>query len=134
MYDIIAVTKALADESRVRLLAALNGRELCVCQLIQVVGLASSTISKHLSILRSARLIDSRKEGRWMYYRLKNNMAGAIQKNALSWLLEAIADQPRIIQDRQRLEEILMIDPEVLCHQQSHGTNKTNNANLKIFP
>jgi ArsR family transcriptional regulator, arsenate/arsenite/antimonite-responsive transcriptional repressor len=72
MFDIMSLIKALADETRVRLLAALEGRELCVCQLIELVDLAPSTVSKHLSILRSARLIEGRKDGRWMHYRLAN--------------------------------------------------------------
>jgi ArsR family transcriptional regulator len=43
--------------------------ELCVCQLIKMLGLAPSTVSKHMSILRQARLVQARKEGKWMYYR-----------------------------------------------------------------
>ena len=62
--------KALGDENRLRTLYALKRGELCVCQLIALLDLAPSTVSKHLSILRSAGLADSRKEGRWMYYRL----------------------------------------------------------------
>ena len=70
MWDFMAVTKALADENRVRMLLALQKQELCVCQIIELVKLAPSTVSKHMSILRSAHLVDARKDGRWMYYRL----------------------------------------------------------------
>ena len=70
MKEFIAITKALADESRVRLLLALEERELCVCQLIELLGLAPSTVSKHMSILKQAGLVDMRKEGRWAYYRV----------------------------------------------------------------
>ena len=52
MRDFLAVTKALADETRVRLLLALRDHELCLCQLVELVALASSTVSKHMSILR----------------------------------------------------------------------------------
>ncbi|MGA9236606.1 MAG: metalloregulator ArsR/SmtB family transcription factor, partial [Desulfobacterales bacterium] len=75
MRHLVRTTKALADATRIRILGALQGRELCVCQLIELLGLAPSTVSKHLSILRNARLIDSRKEGRWMYYRLSGEDA-----------------------------------------------------------
>ncbi|RJQ77477.1 MAG: ArsR family transcriptional regulator [Desulfobacteraceae bacterium] len=131
MFEIIAVTKALADESRVRLLAALEDKELCVCQLTELIGLASSTVSKHLSILRSARLIESRKEGRWMYYRLADALPQATQEKALTWLMGAINDQPRIRADRQRLAEILTKDPEVLCRQQSQDAAKRSSAGIK---
>ena len=69
MLDFMAIAKALADENRVRLLLALQKQELCVCQLIELIGLAPSTVSKHMSILRQARLVEARKEGRWVYYR-----------------------------------------------------------------
>jgi ArsR family transcriptional regulator, arsenate/arsenite/antimonite-responsive transcriptional repressor len=67
MRDRLDVLKALADETRLRALCALRGGELCVCQLIALLELAPSTVSKHLSILRAARLVESRKEGRWIY-------------------------------------------------------------------
>lgn len=69
MRDLMAVLKALADENRVRILGAVRQRELCVCQIVELLGLAQSTVSKHVSILHQARLVESRKEGRWMYYR-----------------------------------------------------------------
>ena len=69
MLDFMAIAKALADENRVRLLLALQKQELCVCQLIELMGLAPSTVSKHMSILKQARLVEARKQGRWVYYR-----------------------------------------------------------------
>lgn len=60
MLDFMAIAKALADENRVRLLLALQKQELCVCQLIELIGLAPSTVSKHMSILRQARLVEAR--------------------------------------------------------------------------
>src|SRR5690349_10767483 len=60
MREFMAITKALADENRVRVLLALQGGELCVCQITELFGLSASTISKHLSILYRAGLVDSR--------------------------------------------------------------------------
>jgi hypothetical protein len=74
MRDVVTIAKALSDENRVRILAILEGRDLCVCQVIELLGLAPSTVSTHLSILKHARLIDGRKHGRWMYYRLAGEM------------------------------------------------------------
>lgn len=59
MRDLMAVLKALADENRVRVLLAVQGRELCVCQIVELLGRAPSTVSKHLSILHQARLVDA---------------------------------------------------------------------------
>jgi ArsR family transcriptional regulator, arsenate/arsenite/antimonite-responsive transcriptional repressor len=119
MYEIMAVTKAMADETRVRMLAALEGRELCVCQLIELVELAPSTVSKHLSILRGARLIESRKKGRWIYYRLAKKNSSKLIKGALSWVAQSLRTQKRIMDDQKRLEQILKTDPEQLCRKQT---------------
>ncbi len=67
MREVLDVTKALADGNRLRVLMALGGGELCVCQIVELLQLAPSIISKHMAILRQARLVESRKEGRWMY-------------------------------------------------------------------
>ena len=109
------ITKALADENRVRIIAALRDRELCVCQLIELLGLAPSTVSKHLSILRNARLIAGRKEGRWMYYRLAGKEGSAEIEDALSWVFRSVTGSTRIVEDALRLEEVLNIDLQVLC-------------------
>lgn len=62
--------KALAHPVRLRILAMLRDGELCVCEITDVVGLAPSTISQHLSDLRRAGFISERKAGRWVHYAL----------------------------------------------------------------
>lgn len=129
MRQVIRTTKALADENRIRIIGALKGRELCVCQLIELLCLAPSTVSKHLSILKNARLIDSRKQGRWMYYRLADDEVTPGQiKEALDWTVRSIAETNQFLSDNQRIEEILLIDPEILCSQQNRsGSCETDN-------
>jgi DNA-binding transcriptional ArsR family regulator len=117
MFEFMNITKALADENRVRILLALNGRdELCVCQLIDMLQLAPSTVSKHLFILRNARLVLGRKEGRWMYYRLNTkDGAPAAVAGALSWVIRSVADDPIVAEDDERLIDILSQPPESKC-------------------
>jgi ArsR family transcriptional regulator, arsenate/arsenite/antimonite-responsive transcriptional repressor len=115
MRDVVTIAKALSDENRVRILAILEGRELCVCQVIELLGLAPSTVSKHLSILKHARLIDGRKHGRWMYYRLAGEDVPAVAKDAIGWALNALRRDQQRAKDAERLLQILTIDPEVLC-------------------
>jgi DNA-binding transcriptional ArsR family regulator len=101
------ITKALADENRIRILMALHGRdELCVCQLIDLLQLAPSTVSKHLFILRNARLVLGRKEGRWMYYRLNTSGSPPTIAGALDWVIKSVGDDPLIEQDKERLSGI----------------------------
>lgn len=67
--------KALAHPARLRILALLRGGELCVCQLMEILGLAASTVSEHLSLLRRAGLVLERKEGKWVFYTLTEDPA-----------------------------------------------------------
>jgi ArsR family transcriptional regulator len=124
MRELLAISSALSDENRLRALAALSragGGELCVCQIIELLDLAPSTVSKHLSILRQAGLIDARKDGRWMYYRLAGGDAPRPVREALAWLGRCFGGDKRIIEDGRRLKVIQRIDPEVLCCQQRQG-------------
>lgn len=112
------ITKALADEKRVRTLLALQPGELCVCQITELFGLAPSTISKHLSILFQAGLVESRKEGRWIYYQLPGKHAPVVVREALDWIQKALADNPQVLADNQQLKKILKQDPAELCQRQ----------------
>ena len=117
MRDIIDMLKALADEKRARILYALRGGELCVCQLIALLDLAPSTVSKHLTILRSARLIDSRKNGRWMYYRFSKEFRPASAGKALELLFKDMQKTPQIAADQKRLKRISREGREALCRR-----------------
>ena len=112
------ITKALADENRVRTLLALREGELCVCQITELFGLAPSTISKHLSVLHQAGLVESRKEGRWIFYRLPSNGAMPGAREAIRWLEKSAADEPRISEDSEKLKKLLRMDPVELCKRQ----------------
>jgi ArsR family transcriptional regulator, arsenate/arsenite/antimonite-responsive transcriptional repressor len=118
MWDVMAVTKALADENRVRMLLAVHRKELCLCQLIELVGLAPSTVSKHMSILRQARLVEGRKEGRWMYYQIAGPNASKAVRDAIAWVRRSLARDPRIAEDIERLDRILKMDLQELCESQ----------------
>lgn len=134
MRHLVRTTKALADEGRIRILGALKERELCVCQLIELLGLAPSTVSKHLSILRNARLIISRKQGRWMYYRLAGAEAPEQIIAALAWILRSFGGSGQHALDCRRLDEILRIDPEALCSRQSRSDTAETRIETQTAP
>lgn len=108
---------ALSDTSRLRIISALNGGELCVCQITELLGLAPSTVSKHLSLLRGNGLISSRKDGRWMYYRLAGRKASPQVQRALRWALRALADDPQLGKDNRALKRLRAQDVEELCRK-----------------
>jgi DNA-binding transcriptional ArsR family regulator len=111
-----AVMKAVADPTRVRILKMLEGGELCVCQIIAVLGLSPSTVSKHLSLLKAARLVNDRKEKKWVHYSLDreggDEYAGGILRELATWL----EGDPVIAGDRCRLAEARKgVGPPAAC-------------------
>jgi DNA-binding transcriptional ArsR family regulator len=118
MREFMAITKALSDPGRVRILLALRRRELCVCQITELFGFAPSTMSKHLSILHHAGLIQSRKTERWVHYRLPDKPVPAAVREALDWVRKSLAKTQETQTDTKKLKRILKIDPAEICRRQ----------------
>lgn len=97
---------ALADPTRLRLLNLIEGREICVCHLVDVLGQGQPKISRHLAYLRREGLVSARREGKWMHYRLIDQLdpqTGAILKAVLA----GMAGDPLLMADRVRLQKLL---------------------------
>jgi ArsR family transcriptional regulator len=128
MESILAIARALSDENRVRALLALGDEEVCVCQIIELLKLAPSTVSKHMSILKQAMLVAGQKKGRWMYYRLPGKAAPRVVRQAISWVRQAGFEDDGIQKDADRMKKILGTDRELLCERQSiRRKQKTTN-------
>lgn len=113
MFDFMTVARALADENRVRILMALREREMCVCQVTGFLDLSPSATSKHLSILKQARLIESRKKGKWVHYRLADSEhTSATVRGALAWVVSGVGDSPVMREDARRIARILECEEE----------------------
>ena len=115
MKDFMNVVRALADENRVRAFLALHERELCVCQLMELLQLAASTASKHLSILKQAGLVECRRDGRWTYYRQSERSRSPLIRSALTWVhanLVGTSDARRV---EKNVRRILKMNLEELC-------------------
>ena len=113
----MTITKALSDPNRVRILLSLRRGELCVCQITELLNLATSTISKHLSILNKAGLNLSRKTERWGYYRLTVKAASVVVREALDWVSKSLGESDEATADAAKLKRILKIDPVELCRR-----------------
>lgn len=111
MKAFIRVMKALSDPNRVKILKMLGAKGLCVCEITAVLGLAQSTVSKHLKVLEDAGLVDSKKDGGWVNYKLvddfENQYAAVMQQQLKGWLDESPQIQEAVRQaktaDRQRI-------------------------------
>ncbi len=115
MRNMINITKALSDKNRVRALMMLSRGELCVCQLIEMLRLAPSTVSKHMSILRQAQLVTVRKQARWMYYRLADDDAPEYVVEAIKWVRNSLARDKQITSDARRLKAVCEKTIQELC-------------------
>lgn len=121
MQQFVAITKALSDESRVRILMSLRDGELCLCQIVEVLGLAPSTVSKHVELLRRAGLVERRKQGRWHYYQLAGRGAPKVAREAIRWALRSLEQDPEITADAAKLGCVRETDLEELagCYSRS---------------
>lgn len=115
MNDFVSIAKALGDESRVRALMALTGGELCLCQIIELLGLSPSTVSKHMSVLQQAGLIQRRKDGRWHYYRLVGKEGSPVAREAIRWARRSLAEEGVIVDDIQAMCCVREKDPKELA-------------------
>ena len=115
MQEYTNTSKALSDRSRLRILKLLEEHELCVCQLREVLSLKQSTVSKHLSILKRERLVESRREGTWAFYSLPKRRGGDFRQVQTSLALNWLNDDPLVRSDRAALKKILNIDIKMLC-------------------
>ena len=108
------IGKAIDHPLRVRALAALRDRELCVCELIELLGLAPSTVSKHMTVIAEAGLISRRREGRWTYYSLPSDPEAPIA-HAIDLVMSLVEDDPIVCEDRANV-------PHITCTtEEQHG-------------
>jgi len=100
------IFKALSDETRLRILSLLTGGELCVCDLMTTLGLPQSTVSRHLAFLRNAGLVEDRRQGVWMFYRLTSG-GDPVLGDFLAVLPGRLAETPqgRSDQDALRIQQ-----------------------------
>ncbi|MFH1007290.1 MAG: metalloregulator ArsR/SmtB family transcription factor [Candidatus Latescibacterota bacterium] len=110
----IKVFKAIADESRLRILGMLDGKTLCVCEIAEVLGLAQSTVSRHLKVLEESGLVHREKEGLWVAYSLPSAPLGSLQEGILDLVRELSAGDPLVSRDRRAAEQV---DREVICRR-----------------
>ncbi len=117
LRDYETVLKAAADPTRVRILKILEGGELCVCQVIAILSLGQSTVSKHLFLLRTAGLIQDRRDKKWIHYSIDrksdNPYVGTLLRNIRKWL----NDDPLILKDLERAALARDIGPVVICER-----------------
>lgn len=103
--SIALLFKALADQTRLRLINLIGDEEICVCFFVEVLKTNQPKISRHLAYLKRAGVVAARRDGKWMHYRLvepEDPHAARIFREVRSWL----SDNPAMASDRTRLRKI----------------------------
>ena len=117
MNTVLQIFKALSDRNRLRIFAALmHYEELCACQFVELLQVTGATASRHLSQLTQAGLIQSRKEGRWIFYRLTDDKFNV--EVAAKWLKEELSQSAGFHADLKTLKKITTFNREDLCRKQ----------------
>lgn len=91
LKEVLNIAKALSDSNRLKVTTVLMFQdELCACQITEMLKLAPATVSRHMGVLQNAGLVQSRKKGRWVYYRISDSFPNLIRQ----WLLEYVQAPP----------------------------------------
>lgn len=106
------IYKALSEPNRIRIIKMLQEKSLCVCEITEILKLAASTVSKHLSVLKGAGLIIDEKDNKWINYKINPNPEDPGVISALFSVKLLMEDDEIIRKDR---EMIKTVDRELIC-------------------
>lgn len=127
-FDLELFFAALADRTRLRLLNMLGGDEVCVCFFAEVVKTNQPKISRHLAYLKRAGLVEARRDGKWMHYRVtapKNKRAAEV----FAGIMEMLKEDEEMRNDQKKLAEICCAPQQFVDIQ---SAKKTKSKALKI--
>lgn len=114
MRETTSLFKALSDETRLRTVTLLTHGELCVCDIMEILGLPQSTVSRHLSTLRQAGLVKDRRQGVWIFYRLVESPE-PIYRELLDILSGGLEHLDQVQSDRLKLEKLVANKENAVC-------------------
>lgn len=112
MDEFIKIFKALTDKNRVRILKMLEKKQMCVCEITSVLGLATSTVSTHLTLLKEAGFITDIKSGKWVDYSLNKSSDNPVLHQILAMMPGWLNNDETISNDN---EKILLANREAIC-------------------
>jgi len=107
MEDLVKVLKSLSDETRLRMLMLIEQEELCVCEVMQILDMRQSRVSRHLNILRDAGLAKARRQGTWMFYRSVANESSEHHAQVVDVLKKWTENNETVRRDLARLKECI---------------------------
>ena len=109
MRELIKVFKALSDETRIRMLELLSQGELCVCEIMQALEISQTRASRNLGILRDAGLLQDRRDGQWVHYSVRKEVATEYLK-LLELVTSLLKEDQTLVEDKKRLKMAVKIE------------------------
>jgi ArsR family transcriptional regulator len=109
MRELMKVFKALSDDTRIRLLKLLSERELCVCELMQVLEMTQSRVSRNLGVLKEAGLVKDRRDGTWAFYSLDRKSFNQYAAPMLGLLDVWLNEEEIVKKDREKLKKAVRL-------------------------
>ena len=113
MDDLINLFSLLSDKTRLRILLLLLDKELCVCEIFAALDMSQPRVSRQLAILKQAKLIKDRRDGKWIYYRIDKTNNSARLMSILAFLPDWLANDPEFINDKLTLQKNSSIKNEI---------------------
>jgi ArsR family transcriptional regulator len=107
MKNVVKIFKALADPTRLRIMLLLRQRELCVCELMFILGMGQSRISHQMRILRDAGIAEDIRDGRWIIYRVPQEARTLLRGLFAGALQERLRLSGEASEDAQKLESCI---------------------------
>ena len=110
MRNHLKVFRALGDKNRLRVIKMLEAKPMCVCEITAVLNLAPSTVSKHLSLLHEAELVEETKDGKWVNYSLSSKSRIPFVLEMLKFLRRSLKDDPEVLADMEKAKKVNRVD------------------------
>lgn len=117
LRDYEMVMKSVGDPTRVRILKLLEAGEMCGCQVVAILELSQSTISKHFFLLKMVGLVKERKEKKWVHYALARSGGNPYARKMLNTLRGWLNDDPVVERDKKREALARALGPAYICEK-----------------
>ena len=104
--EYVNVFKALSDPNRIRIIKMLSERELCMCEVREMLNLSNSTVSKHLTILRDANLLLDSKDGKWVNFQLNDKSEQKFIRSLIALIKNSFEDDEVVQEDSKKLHRV----------------------------
>lgn len=105
--EIVEILKGLANETRLKIVCLLIENELCVCELMEVLGMNQSCISNHIKILRSLGIIEAKREGKWIFYSIPKNKMDKSTYEIIQSIMKKLEKEKKLRREKTLINRLI---------------------------